>query len=1194
MNKKLINYENQNVSKSYLLDLLHRLNDAASSKSDPIEEELDDDAEANIMAFNRILSSIDPTVLIGMPDTNNSFVFWQFLVNKFETKHRVVMYASMKKILDKKINPISIKKDLDELILDWQNLNAVENILSESAFVLIIVTRCVGKIPHAETFTSNDEKLEIQNVFPSLIAWASSATMNFGNDQKNFQNPFVRNRQRDLKCTKCQKFGHVASNCRSTTKISNNSNPFTNKTDSENYYSNCVMSKVDELLKNNWILDSGADNHFTGDLQKLHHITEVDDAYVRTPIGTHKITHCGILNLKNSGPEFSIKVFFIPGFQSNCISLSKLKKDGYSVNYSNSNGNWTISNGDDGVTTTNVDGLTIINCNAVSKIFRPALLHRRFGHSSKFSIENCEICLLNKMKKRSFNKCPATTDDILGRIFSDICGPLVTSTEDFKYFITFIDEKSRFCGIFTIRDRSEAFRCFKQFVDWAETQTGKRVKSLLTDNAKEYRSEKFENFCLAKGIERIEIPPHTPQQNGIAERKNQSLLSMVRCMLSEKQLPMTFWSYAVREANRILNRIPSKATNMLMPYEIFYNRKPNVDNIRVFGSLVYKHIPSSNKLQPRAVPQILVGTLEKGYKLLDPKHNKISISRNVKILEDRCFDFKKHEIEIENIQNLEISIEEDNVKEDHEYSKPAMKFSNFSVKSKAAFPVPDSFEEVMNSDYKQYWLDAMSDEYQALIKHDVFEVVESDQRKLLTTKWVFNLKLTDDNAIKAFKARIVARGFKQKEGIDFDEIYSPVVDRSVIRLFLTLASKRRWKVNHIDFGNAFLNGKIDREVYVKPPAPYHEEGKCWKLKKSLYGLKQSPKIWNQTLSDQLLKFGLTRSSFEPCLFWSEKLMIIVYVDDILISFNHQSDFDNFLSFLSNNENGFIVKNLGPVNHFLGISITNVDHVFYLNQEPYIKSLAEKFNICAGSKEMIPLPSGILVDESPTEKPIRELIGGLNYVAHWTRPDICAAVNLLSRKMHHPTKGAWKSCVQILRYLLSTSDWKLKLEGKNEECEVYADADFVTDKESRASQSGIFIKIFGSPIAWSSNKQKCKSTSSSEAELIAASKAIKEATGFRNILNEVNESIKLPMTLFEDNKNCLHYLKNLCPKHIDIDRKYNEDQILRGIIKPIYLESSKQLADILTKVGGRINYKNLIPHLCLVKGGMLDDRLSIPR
>ncbi|KAF7496212.1 Retrovirus-related Pol polyprotein from transposon TNT 1-94 [Sarcoptes scabiei] len=818
-----------------------------------IEEELDDDAEANIMAFNRILSSIDPTVLI----------------------------------------------DLDELILDWQNLNAVENILSESAFVLIIVTRCVGKIPHAETFTSNDEKLEIQNVFPSLIAWASSATMNF-----------------DLKCTKCQKFGHVASNCRSTTKISNNSNPFTNKTDSENYYSNCVMSKVDELLKNNWILDSGADNHFTGDLQKLHHITEVDDAYVRTPIGTHKITHCGILNLKNSGPEFSIKVFFIPGFQSNCISLSKLKKDGYSVNYSNSNGNWTISNGDDGVTTTNVDGLTIINCNAVSKIFRPALLHRRFGHSSKFSIENCEICLLNKMKKRSFNKCPATTDDILGRIFSDICGPLVTSTEDFKYFITFIDEKSRFCGIFTIRDRSEAFRCFKQFVDWAETQTGKRVKSLLTDNAKEYRSEKFENFCLAKGIERIEIPPHTPQQNGIAERKNQSLLSMVRCMLSEKQLPMTFWSYAVREANRILNRIPSKATNMLMPYEIFYNRKPNVDNIRVFGSLVYKHIPSSNKLQPRAVPQIL-------------------------ILEDRCFDFKKHEIEIENIQNLEISIEEDNVKEDHEYSKPAMKFSNFSVKSKAAFPVPDSFEEVMNSDYKQY---------------------------------------------------------------------------------------------------------------------------C----------------------------------------------------------------------------------------------------------------------------------GILVDESPTEKPIRELIGGLNYVAHWTRPDICAAVNLLSRKMHHPTKGAWKSCVQILRYLLSTSDWKLKLEGKNEECEVYADADFATDKESRASQSGIFIKIFGSPIAWSSNKQKCKSTSSSEAELIAASKAIKEATGFRNILNEVNESIKLPMTLFEDNKNCLHYLKNLCPKHIDIDRKYNEDQILRGIIKPIYLESSKQLADILTKVGGRINYKNLIPHLCLVKGGMLDDRLSIPR
>ncbi|KPM06225.1 hypothetical protein QR98_0046980 [Sarcoptes scabiei] len=713
--------------------------------------------------------------------------------------------------------------------------------MPEPLFVIMVIEKCKGIIPYAEIFEANEEELSISQVFPSLSSSASSvAQYHTGRIPRPIAKSNFKPNRNEMKCYICKKTGHLANNCRA------NTNPFndSNKTTFENYLSNCAtISQVDQFLQNHWILDSGADNHFTGDWKRLRDKVKIDNVYVRTPLGTEKITHYGFVDLKNNDSTLTFKVYYIPGFKSNCLSQSKLRKDGFNLQYSNDTGNWMICAGKDHLSTTDFNGLSILNCNVTARVKPSSLEHRRFGHSSKFPLDNCEVCLINKMKRKSFNECPPTTDEILGRISSDICGPLTTSNEDFKYFITFIDEKSRFCCIFTIKDRSETLECFKQFVKWAETQTGKKVKSLLTDNAKEYRSANFDKYCIAKGIERVEIPPHSPQQNGIAERKNQSLLSMVRCMLNEKQLPSTFWSYAVREANRILNRIPSKAINMQIPYEIFFNRKPNVKNFRVFGSLAMKHLPSSSKLLPRALPQILVGTLEKGYELYDPKSNKISISRNVKIIESERFDFKKYNIEIQSIEDLEeVWVDEEASEEDHNYAKSAIKFSNLSLTSKANHYIPNDYADATGSIHRQYWLDAMNDEFQALINHGVFEIVDDQDKKPLTTRWVFSLKLTDDNAVKAFKARIVARGFRQKEGVDYDEIYSPVVDRSIIRLFLALASKKGWGVNHIDFGNAFLNGEIDREMYVKPPEPFYEKGKCWKLKEF---------VWFKTISQDL-------------------------------------------------------------------------------------------------------------------------------------------------------------------------------------------------------------------------------------------------------------------------------------------------------------------------------------------------------
>ena len=639
------------------------------------------------------------------------------------------------------------------------------------------------------------------------------------------------------------------------------------------------------------------------------------------------------------------------------------------------------------------------------------------------------------------------------------------------------------------------------------------------------------------------------------------------------------WSYAVRHANWILNRVQSKAIGKI-PYEVFFGEKAVMPEVKTFGSLVMRHVVSENKLAPRSLPAILVGYDEKGVYVYDPKMKRSALVRNVKIFEGEIFDFEKHGIDIDtdNFDYPEDLTEYVEEAEDHSYAKDA-KHSSFGVSTVAE--CPNSYREAIESPQKDCWIEAMMDEYQSLMHHDVFDVVPVTDQKLVTSKWIFSIKKRDDGEIERFKARVVARGFTQKHGIDYDEIFSPVVDRDVVRLALVLSSKKDWKVNHIDIGTAFLNGVLEEEVYVVPPEPLCEKGSCWKLKRALYGLKQSPRVWNRTLAEELTKFGLNKSEHENCLFWNEEMLVVVYVDDMLVASSSETEIEKLCSHL---KKGFVVKNLGPVKKFLGVSVKKIDGGFVLDQETYIDELAERFGISAGAKRLVPLPSGLYEDGVGTSKPVRELIGSLNYVSQWTRPDICAPVNIVSRKMHKPTVGLWKSATQILRYLISTKGWGLELVADGQSrSQVYADADYATDV-SRKSQSGVFVRMFGSPVVWSSNKQRSISTSSSEAEVVAAEQAVKSLCGMRNLLTEMGISLELPVPLLEDNKNAIQYVNNKCPKHIDVDLKYIRDKVNRGIIRLEYVASKDQIADVLTKAVSRNAYGDIVNALGIVKRG----------
>ncbi|MCO5579352.1 hypothetical protein L7F22_033207 [Adiantum nelumboides] len=245
-----------------------------------------------------------------------------------------------------------------------------------------------------------------------------------------------------------------------------------------------------------------------------------------------------------------------------------------------------------------------------------------------------EGCVLGKMHRFAFSydgSVRATRK--LQLVHSDVCGPMRTpSMGNSFYFVTFIDDFSRFCWVYPLKAKSDVFAIFQHYVSMLEDETGCKVQTLRTDRGGEYMSGAFKDFLGKKGVKHQCTMPYTPQQNGVAKRKNTFLMEMARCMLMAKSLPHKLWMEAVACAARVLNRCPTCALKIITPYESWYDRKPSVSYLRVFGCLAYAHIPQQlrGKLDDKAVKCIFVGysSGSKGYRLYKPTTNKIFESRD--------------------------------------------------------------------------------------------------------------------------------------------------------------------------------------------------------------------------------------------------------------------------------------------------------------------------------------------------------------------------------------------------------------------------------------------------------------------------------------------------------------------------------------------------------------------------------------
>ena len=490
---------------------------------------------------------------------------------------------------------------------------------------------------------------------------------------------------------------------------------------------------------------------------------------------------------------------------------------------------------------------------------------------------------------------------------------------------------------------------------------------------------------------------------------------------------------------------------------------------------------------------------------------------------------------------------------------------------------PECYTEALEDEHKKEWLEAMQDEMQSLHQNHTFELVKLPKdRRALKNRWVYRIKHDELSTRPRYKARLVVKGFNQRKGVDFVEIFSSVVKMSSIRVVLGLAASLDLEIEQMDVKTAFLHGDLEEEIYMEQPEGFIVKGKenyVCKLKKSLYGLKQAPRQWYKKFESVMEEQGYKKTTSDHCVFVKkfsddDFIILLLYVDDILIAGMNVSRIDRLKKKLSQS---FAMKDLGPAKKILGIQIDRdrKSKKLYMSQEKYVEKVLQRFNMDKAKAVSTPLGAHFKLSmkqcpptdaqENDMEKfPYASAVGSLMYAMVCTRPDIAHAVGVVSRFMSNPGKEHWNAVKWIMRYLRGTSSFRLGFGGEKPLLVGYTDADMAGDVDSRKSTSGYLIIFTGGAVAWQSRLQKCVALSTIEAEFIAATEACKELLWMKKFVVELGFK-QQRYVLLCDSQSTIHLGKNSTfharSKHIDVRYHW-----IRDVLNDKLVELDKVHAD----------------------------------
>ncbi|KAI7945710.1 hypothetical protein MJO29_012098 [Puccinia striiformis f. sp. tritici] len=1025
-------------------------------------------------------------------------------------------------------------------------------------------------------------------------------------------------------CTMCWEWGHWAPDCpRTSQRLPALEDPCIKNPDTKLKKSAVLSSQLvktgnlasisaDPMTSNDALVDSGASHHVTSNPALFHSLRPIElklrvvskdefcvdgvgDVSLTTPFGTLRlknVLYCkriagtvislgyfsawdggvsfdGVFTLRQGGVDFKTNLrqyrCFLPVSSPSC-SLSSVSTPVMPTIDSLHSDLWHGRLGHLSIRTLN---------KTISKLCASGLPLKKLKVPSKA----CDSCSLAKSQHRPFiHESRGLTQHVGDLVVADLMGPYPASIDGFCYAMVVQDVFSRLTSVIGLKLKSDAAPMLTTWILKFQRQIGKSIKTLRTDNGGEFISKVFESFLKNGGIEHEYAVPYEHHQNGQVERTNRTLSEMTRSFLIHSRLPVTLWTHAMKHAAWVFNRVVH-AEDHISPFEVVMGVKPSFSMLRVFGCRAYVHdIEHTKQIKPRASAAIHIGISEvsNGWLLWDPTTNKVVRGASVV--------FHEHELPSQLTTSTSLNVGLDSIQISEleaivDAIQPAglgdfSLFEEFNLQDIALDSVtsvanilsdaPNSYREAMASELSEKWRLACKIELGMMDELSVWEVVAySDDMELLGSRWVFAIKRSQDGDILRFKARVVAQGFTQVQGQNFEKTFAPTPTFASLRLLFAMASRNSWSVASFDVKSAFLHSPIDCEVFIKPPEGLNiPKGHVLKLKKALYGTKQAGRCWWLYLKQRLAEINFFPNPEDQSTYTFKEgkdvVFLWIHVDDGMLT----ASSPQLLSCLQTRLSSLLdLKWDAELASIIGIRVRETKGGFFLDQPMLIDKL-------------------LSIETS-----------------NGTRPDITYAVNFLARFSMNPDETHWKALRHLISYIRYSSRLSLPIiANKSTRCEdcvvTFVDANW--GGEAGRSVHGFFTLAWDAPVSWSSKRQTCIARSTCQAEYMALSFGAKDGQWITSLIRQlfpVN-----PPSLLSDNRSAIAISSDCATRknHRHIEREFHTINELLYLNKVVinWIGTDEQLADILTKALGWKKLKDFLekvgmkssPHTLASNGG----------
>ncbi|GJU32173.1 retrovirus-related pol polyprotein from transposon TNT 1-94 [Tanacetum coccineum] len=611
-----------------------------------------------------------------------------------------------------------------------------------------------------------------------------------------------------------------------------------------------------------------------------------------------------------------------------------------------------------------------------------------------------------------------------------------------------IDESNkwhrRFSWVFFLRTKDETSGILKDFIRQINNQLNQKIKTIRCDNGTKFKNMDIIEFFGSKGIKREYSNAITPQQNGVAERKNMTLIEAARTKLADSFSPNTFWAEAVSTAYYVLNRVLVTKPQNKTPYELITGKIPIISYIRPFGChvTILNTVDHLGKFKEKSDEGFLVSSEAKNGDVKPNGDTSPKTNEEPKDQEDQAF--------LEELVRLKRQEKEANDAVEF-FSANMADLTNLETNVNVS-PIPTSrihfihpitqilgdpklavqTRSKVNKSSRAYaFVDAMQEELLQFKIQKVWILVDLPYgKKANRTKWVYRNKKDERGVVVRNKARLVAQGYRQEERMDYDEVFAPVARIEAIRIFLAFASYMGFIVYQMDVKSSFLYGAIDEEVYVSQPPGFVDPKfpkKVYKVVKALYGLHHAPRAWYATLSTFLLKSRYRRGTINKTLFIKKDkndiMLVQVYVDDIIFGSTKRSWCDEFEALM---KSIFQMSSMGELTFFLGLQVKQKEDCIFISQDKYVAEILKKFDFTSVKTANTPIETQkpLTKDEEAADVDVhlyRSMIGSLMYLTA-SRPDIIFVVYACSRFQVTPKTSHLHAVKRIFRRLIS---WQCK-------------------------------------------------------------------------------------------------------------------------------------------------------------------------